>query len=363
MTRKHLPKNKASIKIASIAINTALACMLACIAPLSPAQSARAKSPSASQAPAPTLPEPALNKLAGSVALYPDALLAQVLMAATYPLDVAEAARLPKKPASPKSSKATASSAAAGKRWQASVKALLPFPALLTMLDSQKKWTRDLAAAVNDDRANLLDTIQLLRQRAFDNGTLHATREQLVERQDRAIIIKPADTRHVSLPYYDPALAFGAAPDTLLPPEYRAAQSRFAPQNKPTGSGETFGLAVFLQDRGFYDAEIDWRRAELMVRHSEITADSISSGPAIWHHDPHYRTRPPSSNNNGAAGANGSSVGTENTPSAGSISTGTAGAIGNSAGNSIGTSTGTGSSTGSGNGQQIGTQPVRPQRR
>jgi hypothetical protein len=135
----------------------------------------------------------------------------------------------------------------------------------------------------------------------------------------------------------------------LLPLQYWAAQPYTAPQNRPAGSDVTFGLATALPDRTFYNAQIDWRRAELLVRHTNATADSInnnvSTGPEIWQHDPHYRSRPATSASNSSNSSNGTSIGTENVPPAGSISTGT-----------LNTTPGT-------NGQQISTQPIRPQRR
>ncbi|HWZ46693.1 MAG TPA: DUF3300 domain-containing protein [Herbaspirillum sp.] len=233
--------------------------------------------------PAPSLHEPAIDQLAAPIALYPDVLLAQLLMASTYPLDVAEAARWADRHPAP------TPAAVAAQPWESSVKALLPFVPILTMLNTEKNWTRQLAGAVIKQPAALLDTIQALRERAYDNGALHPMRQWQVQQQDRIVSITPAEERRIYVPYYDPAKVYGAAGNSLLPPEYWAAQPYAAPQNKPDGI--VFSTAIMVPDRAFYDAYIDWRTSRLMTRHTMITANSASTGPDEWQHDPQYRSR------------------------------------------------------------------------
>jgi hypothetical protein len=294
-----------------------LAGLLACAAmPMnSQAQSTRAAS-------SPSLQEPALDRLAAPVALYPDALLAQLLMASTYPLDVAEAARWAVRHPAP-----TPADIAA-QRWESSVKALLPFAPILAMLDKEKSWAKQLAGAVVEQSGVLLQTIQALRERAYDNGALHTVRQQQVARQDRIVTIAPAEKRLVYVPYYDPAKVYGAAGNSLLPPEYWAAQPYAAPKDKT--DGVVFSVGVAVRDRAFYDARIDWRNGRLMTM--QISPDataanraSIGSGPAEWRHDPQYRKRKRASATTPSAG-NGYTVGTESTPDpATSVSTRDAG--------------------------------------
>jgi Protein of unknown function (DUF3300) len=233
--------------------------------------------------PAPSPHEPAIDQLAAPIALYPDVLLAQLLMASTYPLDVAEAARWADR------HPAATPAAIAAQHWESSIKALLPFAPILTMLNTEKKWARQLAGAVIKHPAALLDTIQALRERAYDNGALHPMRQWQVQQQDRIVSIIPAEERRIYVPYYDPAKVYGAAGNSLLPQEYWAAQPYAEPQNKPDGI--VFSTAIMVPDRAFYDAYIDWRTNRLMTRHTMITANSASTGPDEWRHDPQYRSR------------------------------------------------------------------------
>ena len=271
-----------------------------------------AQAQSAKAAPAPSLKEPALNNVAAPVALYPDALLAQMLMASTYPLDLAEAARWATHHPSPSTAEI------AEQPWEASVKALLPFEPVLDFLDKEKSWTKQLAAAVIKQPETLLRTIQALRQRAFDNGSLppgtDSGRHQLVQRQDRIVTIAPADRRTLYVPYYDPAKVYGAASGSILPPEYWAAQPYAAQQAK--ADGVVFSLGVDLPDRTFYDARIDWRANRLLTRRIDVDANGASSGAMPWRHDPQYRKRKhaAASARNGGNADNGYAVGTDAPP-------------------------------------------------
>jgi hypothetical protein len=261
-----------------------------------------AEAQSTHAASAPSLREPALDKLAQPIALYPDALLAQLLMASTYPLDVAEASRWIERHPEP------TAAAIAALPWENSVKALLPFAPILAMLNNEKKWRGQLAAAVIKQPTSLLRTIQMLRERAYNNGALHAANQQQVLRQDRIIVIQPADTRAIYVPYYDPAKVYSASGNSLLPPEYWAAQPYAAPQNKVDGI--VFSVGIDVPDRAFYLADIDWRRMQLTVRHAATGGNVIGTGPEEWLHNPQYRKHK-------AAKAPSTAIGTESTPRTG----------------------------------------------
>jgi hypothetical protein len=311
-TKAISPMTHRTLQIVSAIILTGLM-TFAAIPINTQAQNTRAAAP-------PSLREPALDQLAAPVALYPDALLAQLLMASTYPLDVAEAARWTARHPSP-----TAAEIAA-QRWESSVKALLPFAPILTMLDKEKIWTRPLAAAVIKQPDVLLQSIQALRERAYENGALPAStggdaRQQQVQRQDRIVTIEPTERRTLYIPYYDPAKVYGAAPNSLLPPEYWATQPYTAPQNK--AGGIVFSRGVAVRDRSFYDARIDWRRSRLTTSGASITANSASAGSQEWRHNPQYRKRKPgkSAGATAAPGNNGYTVGTQAPNSATSVGT------------------------------------------
>lgn len=276
------------------------------------ASPSNAQAQSSKAAPMPSLKAPALESVAAPIALYPDALLAQMLMASTYPLDVAEAARWAVRHPSPSGADI------AGQPWEASVKALLPFAPVLDFLDKQKAWSRQLSAAVVKQPESLLRSIQALRQRAYGNGALppgmDSGRHQQVQRQDRIVTIEPADKRTLYVPYYDPAKVYGAAGNSMLPPEYWAAQPYAAQQAKT--EGVVFSLGVDLPDRTFYDARIDWRTNRLLTRRTEVDANGASSGQMPWQHNPQYRKRKHAAANagNGGNANNGYSVGTDSPP-------------------------------------------------
>jgi hypothetical protein len=236
-----------------------------------------------SAVPSPDIQEPVLDQLIAPIALYPDALLAQILMATTYPLDVAEAKRWADK--HPHAEPAVIDKL----RWEPSVKALLPFPPLLMLLNKEKKWSSQLSAAVVKQPAALLQSIQILRERAYANGALHTSRQLRVRSQDRVVTIDPVDRRMIYVPYYDPAYVYSAGGDGVMPPEYWSAQPYAAPLGQTDGM--VFSVSTAVPDRRFYNANIDWRNYRLTSRETTVTAGAASTGPFEWQHDPRYRQR------------------------------------------------------------------------
>ena len=146
---------------------------LLCLLPLG----ALAQTPAA--APSQALLKPAeLDQLVAPIALYPDPLLSEVLIASTYPLEVVQADRWAKSNNSLKGEALTAALAKQG--WDDSVKALAQVPNVLTMMADQLDWTQKLGDAVLAQQPELMDAIQRLRGRAQANGKLQSTKEQTV---------------------------------------------------------------------------------------------------------------------------------------------------------------------------------------
>jgi hypothetical protein len=163
-----------------------------------------------------------LDQLVAPIALYPDTLLAQVLMASTYPLEVVQADRWAK---ANKSMKGDALTAALDKQdWDASVKQLVSTPTVLDMMNTQLDWTQRLGDAVLAQQADVMDAIQRLRTKAQANGKLETTKEQKVEVTEQAgkqvIVIEPASPDVVYVPYYEPAVVYGAWPYPEYPAYY-----------------------------------------------------------------------------------------------------------------------------------------------
>jgi len=175
---------------------------------LLPAKAAAQSSPqpAASQAAAP-LKQEQLEQLAAPIALYPDPLLAQVLMAATYPLEVVAAERwvAANKNLKPEELKAQAEK----KGWDKSVVALVATPDVLKMMSDKLDWTQQIGDALLAQQADLMDAVQRLRTKAKAQNKLTTTKQQVVstkqEQGKELITIEPAEPETIYVPYYDPA--------------------------------------------------------------------------------------------------------------------------------------------------------------
>ena len=174
-------------------------------------------------APKPDLLKPEeLDQLVAPIALYPDPLLAEVLMASAYPLDIVQADRWLR---SHKNLKGDQLKAALAKEdWDDSIKSLAATPDVLAMMSEKLDWTEKLGDAVVDQQPDVMDAIQRLRAKAQANNKLTSTKQQTVkvdQVQGRQIIaIQPTDPDTVYVPYYDPAVVYGAWPYPDYPPYY-----------------------------------------------------------------------------------------------------------------------------------------------
>src|SRR6201995_865839 len=172
-------------------------------------------SPPPSSQPDQTLLKPEqLEALVAPIALYPDALLANMLAAATYPLEIVEADRFVK---DKKDLKGEALKAEVDKKgWDDSVKALTATPSVLDMMSDKLDWTKSLGDAMLAQQADLMDAIQRLRQKAQANNKLVSTKQQKVtvktQESKQVIVIEPTDPDTMYVPYYDPAVAYGTWP-------------------------------------------------------------------------------------------------------------------------------------------------------
>jgi hypothetical protein len=162
-----------------------------------------------------------LDQMLAPIALYPDSLLAQILMAATYPLEVVQADRWAK--ANRNLGGDQLNDALDQKEWDPSVKALVPFPQVLSMMSERLEWTQKLGDAFLDQQDEVMDTVQRLRARAQAAGNLRDTEEQRVMAEDGGIVIEPVNPEVVYVPVYDPTVIYGpwwypAFPPIFFPP-------------------------------------------------------------------------------------------------------------------------------------------------
>lgn len=184
-----------------------------------------------------------LDQLLAPVALYPDALLAQVLMGATYPLEIVEAARWSQ--ANPNLKGDAAVQAVKDKSWDVSVKSLTAFPQTLQMMNNQLDWTQKVGNAMIGQQKDVAASIQRLRAKAEAAGNLKSTPQQKVTTQTSnggsAIVIEPASPETIYVPYYNPAWAYGAWPYPAYPPPYYPPPPNYG---AALMSGMMFGLGV-----------------------------------------------------------------------------------------------------------------------
>lgn len=167
-----------------------------------------------------------LEQIVAPIALYPDALLAQVLMASTYPLEIVLAARWSKEHPDVKGD--AVAKAVENETWDASVKSMVVFPDVLTMMNDKLDWTQKLGDAVLAQRKDVMDAVQRLRVKAKDAGNLKSSKEQTVKTEaapagssaQQVIIIESPSPEVVYVPTYNPTVVYGAWPYPAYPPYY-----------------------------------------------------------------------------------------------------------------------------------------------
>ncbi|HKE44078.1 MAG TPA: DUF3300 domain-containing protein [Steroidobacteraceae bacterium] len=192
-----------------------------------PASTAAATASTTAAAPEKPLFKPEeLEQIVAPIALYPDSLLAQIFMASTYPLAIVEAARWQKQHPDVKGD--AVAKAVESEDWDPSVKALVAFPQVLTMMDEKVDWTQKLGDAFLAQQKDVMDAVQRLRAKAQKEGNLKSSKEQTVKTEaapagsanPQIIIIESADPEVVYVPTYNPTVVYGAWPYPYYPPYY-----------------------------------------------------------------------------------------------------------------------------------------------
>src|SRR5271156_2060691 len=240
-----------------------------------------------SQAGAPQLSQAQLDQMLAPIALYPDDLLGQVVMAAGYPTEVVDADRWLEDTDHAALRGDELSAALDPMPWDPSVKSLVQFPQVLHMMDAQLDWTEALGEAFVADPNAVMDSIQRLRHQAQAAGKLHNNAQEVVSDQDGQITIEPAIAQTVYVPDYDSNEVYGdwAYPDAL-------------PYNFPNDFGPcTYddgycwdGVAVFAPFWGW--DRWDWRHRRIDIdrgRFAGLNHGRESIGGGVWAHDPSHR--------------------------------------------------------------------------
>jgi Protein of unknown function (DUF3300) len=149
-----------------------------------------------------------LQQLVAPIALYPDSLVAQILAASVYPDQVVEADRWLQDHRNLKGQ--ALAQAVDPQPWDPSVKALTAFPSVLANMDKNLSWTSSLGDAYVNHQADVMNAIQVMRQRAQAAGNLKGTPQEKVYNNGPNIVIEPVNPDVVYLPQYDPWLIYGA---------------------------------------------------------------------------------------------------------------------------------------------------------
>ena len=224
-----------------------------------------------------------LNQLVAPIALYPDALVAQIVAAASFPTEVVEADRWIQQNSALKGE--AMAKAVDSQPWDPSVKALTQFPAVLAMMDKNLSWTSALGEAYVNQPQNVLSAVQVMRQRAQQAGNLKSTPQDAVTTEGETIVIQPADPDIVYVPEYDPWDVYGDPIDFY--PGWVEVPGAFV------GPGIVFGVGIGIGIFGGFGW--GWHHWGADWHHHEVTHD----------HDP-YRSRSPTFvNHNWAFGDHG----------------------------------------------------------
>ncbi len=228
-----------------------------------------------------------LDQMLAPVALYPDDLLSNVLTASTYPLEVVQADRYVKQ--NPNLAGDTLADALNSQPWDASVKALTQFPAVLAMMDDELSWTEELGNAFLAQPTAVMDTVQSLRAKAAANGSLQSNTEQVVQSQGNDISIQPATPDVVYVPYYDPSLVYGVWWWPAQLPLFWNPPPFYRPYNFGNigAGGIAFGGRVAVNGAGFSRFRPNWGAHTISVGNPRRGANA--GNIVSWQHDPVHR--------------------------------------------------------------------------
>lgn len=245
-----------------------------------------------------------LDSLVAPVALYPDSLLSQALVASTYPLEIVQLQQWMEQN---KNLKGKALSDAAMKQpWDPSVQAMVMFPDMLKQLAGNIKWTTDLGNAFLAQKNEVMDAVQRMRFRAKDNGNLTTTEQQKVEttviENKETIVIQPANPEVIYVPSYNPTVVYGAPaypypPIAYPPPGYYAA-----------GMAVSFGVGMMVGAAwggggwgcGWGHNDIYINNNNTFIRNTNVQGGNRlyakNSGNNTWQHNPQHRGAAPYTN-------------------------------------------------------------------
>ena len=258
--------------------------------------------------PGQTLTPNQLDDLVAPIALYPDELLSQIMVACTYPLEVVEAYQWQQR--NPGLTGPALTQAAQQQNWDPSVQALVVFPDVLKRLNDDVTWTTNLGNAFLAQQQDVMDAVQRMRQRAQQAGRLQSTPQENVVNTSEGgqpyIGIEPANPDVIYVPVYDPAWIWG-------PPLWYPYPSWYWPPRSFLTGGLYFGFGGAINVGLFFGAgwhgwggwgwHPGWGNRSVIVNNSFIHQYNFNAshlanahGTSVWAHDPEHREGVPYAN-------------------------------------------------------------------
>jgi hypothetical protein len=234
-----------------------------------------------------------LEQILAPIALYPDEVLAQILIASTYPIEIVQADRWAKQNSGLKGDALTA--ALEKQPWDPSVKSLVNFPQVLTMMSEKLDWTQKLGDAFLAQEQDVMKSVQTLRAKAEASGNLKTTKEQKVIVEKETIIIQPANPQIVYVPTYNPTVVYGVwaypayPPVPYYPPGYVASTAfTFA---AGVAVGAAWGYA--WSNCNWHGGSINYNINRNININNNINRGAYAShyqgGKGTWQHSPAHR--------------------------------------------------------------------------
>jgi hypothetical protein len=215
-----------------------------------------------------------LDQMLAPIALYPDSLLSQILMASTYPIEVVDADRWVKQ--TPSLTGNQLDEALKSKNWDMSVKSLCHFPTVLSAMSQNLDETTRLGNAFLNQQQDVMDTVQELRAKAQAQGNLNTTAQQRVTAEQGYIEIEPANPEVIYVPAYNPAVVYGPWWYPDYPPYLWYPGVAF-------GIGVSFGFGFFVGPWIGSWCGFNWGYHNIHIHNVQ------GGGWQTWGHNPEHR--------------------------------------------------------------------------
>src|SRR5262249_53025525 len=230
-----------------------------------------------------------LDAVVAPIALYPDTLLSQILMASTYPLEIVQAGRWVD---ANKSLKGDQLKAAVDKQsWDDSVKSLVATPSVLAMMNDKLDWTQKLGDAVLAQQPDVMDAIQRLRLKAQANNKLESNQQQTVSvkqvENKQVVVIEQKDPNTVYVPYYNPSVVYGSSWPPSYPPYYFPPPGYIAGGLLATGLafGAGYAMGSWMSGGNTWNSSVNWNNNNININNP----GNRPGGGNNWQHRPEHR--------------------------------------------------------------------------